>query len=61
MILADIMSGEVDTADVAFLVAVILAVVAGVLYLAQRPNTPPAAAALLAFAVGAVAFGLMAL
>lgn len=61
MIVADIMTAEADVADLAFLVATLLAVVAAVLHLSRHPATASAGAAVLAFAVAAVAFGLLAL
>jgi len=55
MVLADIASGELDTADLAFLVAVIVAVVAAVLMIMAR--SIPAALSVIALAL--VAFGLL--
>lgn len=55
--LADIVSGKTDLADLCFLVAVILAVVAAaVVYSGHRLGVP-----LIAVALAAVALGLLAL
>jgi hypothetical protein len=58
---ADILSGELDLADALFLVAVILAVAAAVLYAVVEPRLTRWAPVALCLAVAGLAFGLMAL
>jgi len=59
MLLADIASGEVDAADIFFLLATILAVVAGVLALALPTLAPRVITAFIAFAIACTAFALL--
>jgi hypothetical protein len=56
-----LMSGHLDLADFFFLAAAIVAVVAGVGRLSRHPNAEPFVSAMVAFAVAAIAFGLLAL
>jgi hypothetical protein len=53
--LADIAHGHVDGADVFFLIAVILAVVAGLAYASRRADALPWAPVALSFAVACAA------
>lgn len=60
MQLADIATGETDTADLAYLVAAIVAFVAALLFMSPRTGTlAPLSSAMLAVAVGLVALGLL--
>lgn len=57
MMLADIASGEVDWADIFFLIAVILAVIAALAYASRRTDALPWAPVLLSLAVACISFG----
>jgi hypothetical protein len=61
MMIADLMTGEVDLADVLFLFAVIAAAVSALIFVSAKPPLQHVAHALLAFAVALIAFGFMAL
>jgi len=54
--LADIAHGHVDGADVFFLIATILAVLAGLAYASRRTDALPWAPVLLSFAVACATF-----
>jgi len=56
-VLADIAHGHTDGADISFLFALILAVIAGLAYGSRRPNAIVWAPVLLAFAVACLALG----
>lgn len=56
--LATIFSGETDTADVFYLIGVILAALGGIVHLA-RPALGSIAAALVAFGIACIGFGLL--
>lgn len=58
---AAIVEGKIDTADVFFLVAVILAVIAAALYAAAEARITRWAPVLLSLAVGSVALALLVL
>jgi len=57
--LADIAHGNVTAADICFLVAVILFVIAGFLYWPRNPSSPPYHGVTLSFGLAAVALGLL--
>ena len=57
--LADIASGNLDAADVFFLIATIVAVLAAVLYAVTEPRALRWAPVALSLAVAGIAFGLL--
>ena len=61
MTIADIAHGEVDTADIMFLLAVIASVIALIAHAARVALSGLVAGVALSFAIGAIAMGLLVL
>jgi hypothetical protein len=59
--LADIATGNTSTADVFFLVALILALLAAILYAVRRPDASPFAPVLLSLAVASLSLSWLVL